>query len=228
MTPSQAELARELVGKGQLLQRRRNVFHLKIGVMLCFLLVLVKIYVDVANESAGLPLPTSPRKNRTVLLSPALFNASSTADDSLCRHTQQGRSVVTDEHGRMCPRSALVNGCCAGNASERFACGTCMLATGCCSGFELCVSCCLDPTQQPSLRELVNSLQTGNESPATAHVLSSQDRYGLCLALCRTTSDSISHGNRYRSRLSYCFLRERPAEDGTVPHLHPKRASGRS
>lgn len=64
-----------------------------------------------------------------------------------CHHTAQGISRVTDEFGYVCTRNNLLrNGCCDQTkmTPSRFTCSTCS-SLHCCSVYEYCVSCCLNP-----------------------------------------------------------------------------------
>ncbi|XP_077691393.1 SREBP regulating gene protein isoform X2 [Eretmochelys imbricata] len=66
-----------------------------------------------------------------------------------CRNSVQGKLFITDELGYVCERKdVLVNGCCNVNvpSAKLYSCESC-LPNGCCSVYEYCVSCCLQPNK---------------------------------------------------------------------------------
>ncbi|XP_049475858.1 SREBP regulating gene protein isoform X1 [Panthera uncia] len=66
-----------------------------------------------------------------------------------CRNSIQGKHLITDELGYICERKdLLVNGCCNVNVpgTKQYRCDGC-LPNGCCSAYEYCVSCCLQPSK---------------------------------------------------------------------------------
>ncbi|XP_075754299.1 SREBP regulating gene protein isoform X4 [Pelodiscus sinensis] len=66
-----------------------------------------------------------------------------------CRNSVQGKLFITDELGYICERKdLLVNGCCNVNvpSTKLYSCDSC-LPNGCCSVYEYCVSCCLQPNK---------------------------------------------------------------------------------
>uniref|UniRef100_A0A8C1P545 SREBP regulating gene protein n=1 Tax=Cyprinus carpio TaxID=7962 RepID=A0A8C1P545_CYPCA len=106
--------------------------------------------------------------------------------------------------GYVCERKdLLVNGCCNVNApsSSQHVCKSC-LANGCCSIYEYCVSCCLQPDKQPLLERFLNRAAEGFQNLFTAV----EDHFELCLAKCRTSSQSVQHENTYRNpQAKYCY-----------------------
>ncbi|XP_018926221.1 SREBP regulating gene protein [Cyprinus carpio] len=123
---------------------------------------------------------------------------------SQCRNSIQGKILLTDELGYVCERKdLLVNGCCNVNApsSSQYVCKSC-LANGCCSVYEYCVSCCLQPDKQPLLERFLNQAAISFQNLFT----SVEDHFELCLAKCRTSSQSVQHENTYRnSQAKYCY-----------------------
>ncbi|KTG39610.1 hypothetical protein cypCar_00006566 [Cyprinus carpio] len=100
-------------------------------------------------------------------------------------------------------KDLLVNGCCNVNApsSSQYVCKSC-LANGCCSVYEYCVSCCLQPDKQPLLERFLNQAAISFQNLFT----SVEDHFELCLAKCRTSSQSVQHENTYRnSQAKYCY-----------------------
>lgn len=66
-----------------------------------------------------------------------------------CRNSIQGIKLLVDDRGVVCSRSDLISssGCCdpAAESSAMFNCETCSETHHCCSIYEHCVSCCLNP-----------------------------------------------------------------------------------
>ncbi|XP_043924190.1 SREBP regulating gene protein isoform X2 [Protopterus annectens] len=113
-----------------------------------------------------------------------LGNSSRTS--SQCRNSIQGKLLITDEMGYVCERADLqVNGCCTVNvlSSKQYSCNSC-LPNGCCSVYEYCVSCCLQPDKQPLLEHFLNRAAAAFQNLFTAV----EDHFELCLAKCRTSS----------------------------------------
>ncbi|XP_014287710.1 SREBP regulating gene protein [Halyomorpha halys] len=120
-----------------------------------------------------------------------------------CRNSVQGKSLVVDDRGYVCSRfNVLGTGCCDLNAKNvRYSCETCK-GNGCCSIYEFCVSCCLQPNKKELLQGVLR------RAPSTFHVVfaSVTDHYELCLAKCRTSSLSVQHENSYRDPTAkHCF-----------------------
>ncbi|XP_067329351.1 SREBP regulating gene protein isoform X1 [Anolis sagrei] len=75
-----------------------------------------------------------------------------------CRNSVQGKLLITDELGYICERKdVLVNGCCNVDApgTKLYSCDSC-LSNGCCSVYEACVSCCLQPNKSLHLGSVVD------------------------------------------------------------------------
>lgn len=67
--------------------------------------------------------------------------------NTICRNSVQGKILIVDDRGLVCQRSDLQStGCCDFDAvnSKLHSCETCNLS-GCCTIYEYCVSCCLNP-----------------------------------------------------------------------------------
>ncbi|XP_023684709.1 SREBP regulating gene protein isoform X2 [Paramormyrops kingsleyae] len=121
-----------------------------------------------------------------------------------CRNSIQGKTLITDELGYVCERiNLLVNGCCDINtpSSRQFVCDTCLLG-GCCSVYEYCVSCCLQPDKKLLLERFLNRAAESFQNLFTAV----EDHFELCLAKCRTSSQSVQHENTYRNpQAKFCY-----------------------
>ncbi|PRP83980.1 hypothetical protein PROFUN_08664 [Planoprotostelium fungivorum] len=133
---------------------------------------------------------------------------------SRCSNTQQGRDFITDSDGFVCLRKDLngATGCCRRKEDEkppteifpRFSCRTCNATTQCCSSYELCTSCCMDPSNA----QLKLSVVKGN--PAYDHLRQETDPFNYCRSVCRTSSRSVFAINRYRNADKHCFGPEAP------------------
>nr|XP_009673228.1 PREDICTED: UPF0454 protein C12orf49 homolog [Struthio camelus australis] len=121
-----------------------------------------------------------------------------------CRNSVQGKLLITDELGYICERKdLLVNGCCNVNvpSTKLYSCDSC-LPNGCCSVYEYCVSCCLQPNKQHLLERFLNRAAIAFQNLFMAV----EDRFELCLAKCRTSSQSVQHENTYRDPIAkYCY-----------------------
>ncbi|KAL2298616.1 PREDICTED: UPF0454 protein C12orf49 homolog [Sturnus vulgaris] len=121
-----------------------------------------------------------------------------------CRNSVQGKLLITDELGYICERKDLqVNGCCNGNvpSTKLYSCESC-LPNGCCSIYEYCVSCCLQPSKQHLLERFLNRAAIAFQNLFMAV----EDHFELCLAKCRTSSQSVQHENTYRDPIAkYCY-----------------------
>lgn len=121
-----------------------------------------------------------------------------------CRNSVQGKLLIVDERGYICNRTDLdIRGCCDITLPHisKHRCDTCS-RNDCCEQFEFCVSCCLDPEKKPLLtRVLEEARQTGDRSLASV-----ADHFELCLAKCRTSSQSVQHENSYRNpKAKFCY-----------------------
>ncbi|ELK37410.1 hypothetical protein MDA_GLEAN10014215 [Myotis davidii] len=106
--------------------------------------------------------------------------------------------------GYVCERKdLLVNGCCNVNVpgTKQYCCDGC-LTNGCCSAYEHCVSCCLQPNKQLLLERFLNRAAVAFQNLFMAV----EDHFELCLAKCRTSSQSVQHENTYRDPIAkYCY-----------------------
>eukprot|EP00761_Pharyngomonas_kirbyi_P000826 gb/GECH01000827.1/.p1 GENE.gb/GECH01000827.1/~~gb/GECH01000827.1/.p1 ORF type:complete len:265 (+),score=43.22 gb/GECH01000827.1/:1-795(+) len=134
-------------------------------------------------------------------------------DLNSCENTAQGRTQITDSHGYVCHVHDIdpSTGCCT--SGDRDACNDDEICWGpyihCCSKYEHCVSCCLDPSNSVSLAYqfiLINA--------TTPKMLNNvRSMFSFCKIRCRTSSKSLSHQNRYKSRFKHCY------GTGDPPHL---------
>ncbi|XP_055987024.1 SREBP regulating gene protein [Sorex fumeus] len=131
-----------------------------------------------------------------------LGNSSRTSDQ--CRNSVQGKLLITDELGYVCERrNVLANGCCDVRAptTRQHSCDGCS-PSGCCGAYELCVSCCLQPSKQLLLQRFLSRAAVAFQNLFMAV----EDHFELCLAKCRTSSQSVQHENTYRDPVAkYCY-----------------------
>ncbi|CAH8485016.1 unnamed protein product [Schistosoma rodhaini] len=86
------------------------------------------------------------------------------------------------------------------NVTQRFFCNSCK-SNHCCSIYEHCVSCCLNPINK-SLWDKVQNLDANYKR----HLQLATDAFEFCIAVCRTSSLTVFHENRYRNLEElYCF-----------------------
>ncbi|XP_012518345.1 PREDICTED: UPF0454 protein C12orf49 homolog isoform X2 [Propithecus coquereli] len=115
------------------------------------------------------------------------FNlGNSSRPSTQCRNSIQGKHLITDELGYVCERKdLLVNGCCNVNVpgTKQYCCDGCW-PNGCCSAYEYCVSCCLQPNKQLLLERFLNRAAVAFQNLFMAV----EDHFELCLAKCRTSS----------------------------------------
>ncbi|XP_059532428.1 SREBP regulating gene protein isoform X3 [Myotis daubentonii] len=118
------------------------------------------------------------------------FNlGNSSRPSNQCRNSIQGKHLITDELGYVCERKdLLVNGCCNVNVpgTKQYCCDGC-LTNGCCSAYEHCVSCCLQPNKQLLLERFLNRAAVAFQNLFMAV----EDHFELCLAKCRTSSQGL-------------------------------------
>uniref|UniRef100_A0A5F5PXY6 SREBP regulating gene protein n=1 Tax=Equus caballus TaxID=9796 RepID=A0A5F5PXY6_HORSE len=117
------------------------------------------------------------------------FNlGNSSRPSNQCRNSIQGKHLITDELGYVCERrDLLVNGCCDVRvpSTRQYSCDGC-LSSGCCSAYEHCVSCCLQPSKQLLLERFLNRAAVAFQNLFMAV----EDHFELCLAKCRTSSQA--------------------------------------
>lgn len=126
-----------------------------------------------------------------------------------CRNSVQGKIYIADDRGYMCVRHHVIGstGCCNITLSTRYDCLECQEQTGCCKMYEQCISCCMNPKNQPALTSV---LQEAN-ALSNILLLSVSDHFELCLAKCRTSSKSVQHENLYINPFKkYCFMKGSP------------------
>ncbi|GAB1859683.1 SREBP regulating gene protein [Camponotus japonicus] len=138
-----------------------------------------------------------------------------------CRNSIQGKGLIVDERGIVCSRhKVLSNGCCTMEQKqaskneetssiakrERYSCETCN-SRGCCTIYEYCVSCCLDPDKQILQIKGRKSGSARMQKDGGRLRIRNPDRFQICLAVCRTSSLSVEHENTYKDPLAkHCYV----------------------
>ncbi|XP_057367799.1 SREBP regulating gene protein-like [Daphnia carinata] len=134
-----------------------------------------------------------------------------------CRNSVQGKALIADNKGYVCGRhNVMPNGCCKPetDGTKHYSCETCH-NNGCCSIYEYCISCCLQPDKKEVLQDVLG------KAAGTLNLLltSVTDHFELCLTKCRTSSQSVQHENSYRNpRAKHCYGEAPPPleTEGTV------------
>jgi len=148
-------------------------------------------------------------------------NTSNSTDIILttCRNSVQGKTVIADDRGYVCPRTEVQGtGCCNTNstATGKYVCTSCEESVSCCSTYEHCISCCLRPEQRTNLQKILNQAAASNN----VLFVSVSDHFELCLAKCRTSSASVHHENTYRNiHRKFCYGANPPPTVGSVSQL---------
>ncbi|XP_065160812.1 SREBP regulating gene protein [Atheta coriaria] len=124
--------------------------------------------------------------------------------DLLCRNSVQGKVLIVDDRGYVCPRhDILPNGCCNDDLSTsvQYSCETCK-NNNCCAIYEYCISCCLHPNKKNMLENVLGKATEQNN----VLFASVTDHFELCLAKCRTNSQSVQHENSYKDpKAKHCY-----------------------
>mmetsp|Transcript_13483 Transcript_13483/g.18474 ORF Transcript_13483/g.18474 Transcript_13483/m.18474 type:complete len:264 (+) Transcript_13483:381-1172(+) len=136
----------------------------------------------------------------TLCLATSVIQSRASATNQLCKNTAQGLHYIADDSGQLCQRDKLdsTSGCCS--FAQLDACLDCHQASGCCSEFEMCVSCCMKPQNEPAKRKL--QAPRGNNKPETGFF---NKDFDYCRAKCRTNSKSTVHENAYQSNFHHCY-----------------------
>ncbi|XP_023222231.1 UPF0454 protein C12orf49 homolog [Centruroides sculpturatus] len=172
-----------------MLKRLSRLFKRKLFLLILFLLLccycIVSFMRQTDNSSSDitdirLPVPSFNWHP------PYDFINNGTGKGSTCRNSIQGKILIADDKGYVCERHhVLSNGCCNPKAStaEKYLCKTCQ-SNGCCSVYEHCISCCLQPEKKALLQKI---LEKASEA-FNVLFASITDHFELCLTKCRTSS----------------------------------------
>lgn len=117
-----------------------------------------------------------------------------------CKNSQHAEHYIADDKGQLCRRNSVdwSTGCC--KFKELEACLDCDPVSGCCAEYEMCVSCCLQPSNNPETQLAISP--RGANKPETGYFSTTFD---YCRAKCRTNSKSTVHENAYKSEQHHCF-----------------------
>uniref|UniRef100_A0A2M4AVU1 SREBP regulating gene protein n=1 Tax=Anopheles triannulatus TaxID=58253 RepID=A0A2M4AVU1_9DIPT len=146
------------------------------------------------------------RHKEIVWTKPASLPSANETEEKLpssCRNSVQGKTLIVDDRGYVCARSALLqNGCCNDVGKRKlYPCSSC-LPNRCCAVYEYCVACCLHPDMRPVLEEVL-AKANGRQVALYATVV---DQFELCLTKCRTNSQSVQNENKYRNpEQKHCY-----------------------
>ncbi|KAI4324304.1 hypothetical protein L6164_023856 [Bauhinia variegata] len=117
-----------------------------------------------------------------------------------CKNTVQGRYLLSDDNGYVCDAlSVSSQSRCCPEIGEKFSCHGCNLLSQCCSSYEYCVSCCLNPTRTHKAEVLKVKISKPVTSRTCANV------FDYCAVRCRHSSESVVHENAYLSDSHHCF-----------------------
>jgi len=177
---------------------RKFVF---VAITIFFLCTIFGFVIFSSRQSS--PQQTAAPHNKWSLLDAKDNNA-------LCKNTAQGKLFITDNKGHVCTRDVLnsVTGCCPESKDtniDRFSCNSCEKPRNCCSIYEFCVSCCLNPSENSALHRRSYTSISQSASPALRELYKIEDDFEFCMAICRTSSRSVINQNKFKSQYKYCF-----------------------
>ncbi|CAH1978268.1 unnamed protein product [Acanthoscelides obtectus] len=188
--------------------RRRIILGLIFTFSFCYCILSYVGKTDFLDSDEVVPVRrTQPFIWRT------LQQHNSTSDGDInCRNSVQGKVLIVDDRGYICPRNeVLLNGCCNNAASNvyQYSCDTCK-PNNCCAIYEYCISCCLHPDKREVLENVLGKATEQNN----VLFASVTDHFELCLAKCRTNSQSVQHENSYKDpKAKHCYGELTPAVD---------------
>jgi len=165
-------------------------------------------------------------------------------EKAICQRTVLGKIYVVDDRGQVCTWKDGIDsstGCCKEqilmtpsiHIIPKYSCMNCNITANCCSVYEFCVSCCMEPKKYTYLRtQFENSILVAPGSPGqpSSILQNAQSPFEYCQAVCRTSSKSLQFQNKYRNDLKYCYGMEAPpikaafhTENKTVELTLPER-----
>lgn len=107
-----------------------------------------------------------------------------------------------------------MNMCCNEENAIKTSCELCSSEYECCEVYEHCVSCCIQNLLSKSSlkkKDLINLLNEWSSNQNIKKDILEDYKsninipYDWCIIKCRTSSNSIIHQNRYRSKFKYCY-----------------------
>ena len=185
-------------------RRNRILLFIRKRILACFtILIFIFVFVFICifylyNKSQSI------QENKDKLKATFQWKEMSNTTSRKCEHYHQGRQyLVVDDLGNICKINMVgKNGCCdAKFDTKSYFCDTCN-QDGCCAEYEHCVSCCLHPNNERELRNIMK-----NPVKCMQHIVKKlKNQFELCLAKCRTSSDSVINQKIYKnSKYKYCF-----------------------
>lgn len=142
----------------------------------------------------------------------------------MCRNTVQGSTLITDSRGYTCSVELVdpVTKCCPlelpawlkdhpldwPTVLEQHSCQTCN-AHHCCSVYEYCVSCCMNPQHRTMIQSIIQSKAQEGKANVYKGI---QTVFQFCSTRCRTSSKSVVNENRYRTVYKHCYGAKDPSD----------------
>lgn len=123
-----------------------------------------------------------------------------------CQHSTGGLDLAADSNGNVCSKTALLsNGCCETSIVPA-GCSMCSQKE-CCSVYEHCVACCTREISSERLAMLlVDRLNAKSIQGNGNHLAEFSTNFKSCQFLCRTSSMSVQHQNKYRNKnFRFCY-----------------------
>ncbi|XP_023025283.2 SREBP regulating gene protein [Leptinotarsa decemlineata] len=180
--------------------RRRVILGLILSLSFCYCMFCYLGKKDFLDNDDIVPI----RRSQPFIWRTLQQHNSTNEEEKNCRNSVQGKVLIVDERGFICPRNeVLQTGCCNDDSQlvVQYSCETCK-PTNCCAIYEYCISCCLHPDKREVLENVLGKA-TEQHSVLFASV---SDHFELCLAKCRTNSQSVQHENSYKDpRTKHCY-----------------------
>ena len=144
-------------------------------------------------------------------LNPILVENRTFIDAFECLTLEEGATHIVDSAGRRCVFADLnqSSNCCPSERDSLFTCSDC-LASGCCSSFVGCVSCCMgiaEDTKEAKLKAAAIFQLEKEQKTAPVSVLRALGEFYICRTLCLSNSQGLAHQNTYASPSHHCFSR---------------------
>eukprot|EP00055_Hartaetosiga_balthica_P005953 m.18209 g.18209 ORF g.18209 m.18209 type:complete len:205 (+) comp4926_c0_seq1:115-729(+) len=128
------------------------------------------------------------------------------SSNETCRFSRLNGNWVVDENGFVCKFQDLSKRSCCEDVSNKFVCDSCE-ENHCCTWYEHCVSCCLDPIHVSMRNQVFASLSQSQKRVLTL----ASDQFDYCELKCRSDSTSVHHENKFRDiSFVHCFGKELP------------------
>eukprot|EP01080_Neovahlkampfia_damariscottae_P011489 gene11489-4653_t len=118
-------------------------------------------------------------------------------DKNICK-SRIGKTFMVDDDGHFCEAGDknMKSNCCK-NKEKRYYCKYCSSTFNCCSIYESCVSCCLNPIYKTLTN---NVIKIKKESILFKRI---NNLFDFCSMRCRTSSKSVINENKYISNVLF-------------------------